>query len=554
MYYNGDIITMEGDGPQYVEAVVVQNGKILYAGTKAEAMKTAGEGHTMVDLNGKTMLPGFIDAHGHFIYHGRNQLDCKLGGVKNIPELIERMNKYKESVPEGAWIVGMGYNPLLMDEKRHPNAEELDQISKDRPILIVHTSGHGGSMNTALMKLLNINAQTKDPEGGFYLRKPGSREILGPMEETALIEVRNQRPKASNEEMKKIIEAASFDWAKSGQTTAMECGMGLGADDIDIVRYALDNKLLPIDLVVFAKESETDNLINAAYSVSQAYKNKPTVNGAAALLDIRPDMDKRYYNRVRLGGIKFWLDGNPLNAWMSKEYAKSPPESDEHFHGYGQISDSLLQAFFDKYWKTNMQINMHVLGDAASDQALRAIEKTISQQGMSDHRPVFVHAGYLRDEQFDQIKKVGGIPSFLSISFFSGADVNEPYWGKERAENANAAKTAIDKGVIFTISHDAPVTPPELLPGVWEAVNRKTASGRTVGEHQKISPYEALTAITRNAAYQIKEENNKGTLKAGKLADLVILEKNPLKTDPMGIKDIKIIETIKEGKTVFKLQ
>lgn len=554
MYYNGDIITMAGETPQYVEAVVVKDGKILFAGAKSEAMKQAGSGHEMLDLQGRTMIPGFIDAHGHFIYYGRNQLDCDLFNVKNIPELIERMKKYISSVPEGAWVVGMGYNPLLMEEKRHPNADELDQISKDRPILVVHASGHGGSMNNDLMNRLKITAATKDPEGGEYLRKPGSQDILGPMEETALIEVRNQRPKAGPEEMKKIIAAASRDWAKSGQTTAMECGMGLGADDIDIVRYALDNKLLPIDLVVFSKESETDNLLNAAYSVSQSYKNKPASDGAKTLLALRPDMDKRYYNRVRLGGIKFWLDGNPVTAWMSEEYTQAPPGREDHFHGYGQVPDSTLQAFFDKYWKTNMQINMHVLGDAASDQAIRIIENTIKKQGMSDHRPVFVHAGYLREDQMEKLKQIGGIPTFLAVSFYNAADVNEPMWGKERTENANAAKLAIDKGVIFTISHDAPITPPELLPGVWEAVNRKAVSGRTVGEHQRISPYQALQAVTKNAAYQIKEENSKGTIEAGKLADLIILDKNPLKIDPMEIRNIKIMETIKEGKSVFTLQ
>jgi predicted amidohydrolase YtcJ len=554
MYFNGDIITMAGDSATYVEALVVKDGSILFAGPKEEAMKMAGKGHTMVDLQGKTLMPGFIDTHGHFIYYGRNQLDGDLGGVKNIPELIARMQEHLKNVPEGAWVVGMGYNPLLMEEKRHPTAEELDKISPDRPVMVVHTSGHGGSMNTTLMKLMKIDASTKDPEGGEFLRKPGSKDILGPMEETALISVRNQRPKASPEEMKKIIEFASRDWAKSGQTTAMECGMGLGADDIDIVRNAIDKALMPLDLVVFAKESETDNLINAAYSVGQAYTDKPASNGVTALLEARPDMDKRYANRIRLGGIKFWLDGNPVTAWMSEDYTHAPPGRDPHFRGYSQIPDSLLQSFFDKYWKTNMQINMHVLGDAATEQALRIIENTVKKQGMSDHRPVFVHAGYQREDQIARMKKVGGIPTYLAASFHMSADVNEPMWGKLRTDNANAARSVLNNGGVFTISHDAPITAPVLLPGVWTAVNRTSLSGRTVGEHQKVTPYQALKAVTAWAAYQLKEEKSKGTLEAGKLADLVILDKNPLKVDPMEIRNIQVLETLKEGKTIFKKQ
>jgi len=552
LYFNGDILTMKGKKPNYLESVLVNNGKIIFTGAKKKAIRLAGKNVQLVNLKGKTLMPGFIDAHGHFLAYGRNLLDCDLKGVKNIPELISRMKKHLENVPKGSWCVGMGYDPLILDEKRHPTASELDDISGDTPVLVVHVSGHGGSMNSSLIKNLNISSDTKNPVGGEFLRKSGTNEILGGMEETALIEVRGQRPKAMPEDVRKIIKDASYDWAKSGQTTAMECGMGLGSDDIDIVHYAINNNLLPIDLVVFAKESATDDLINAAYSIAGEYNTPNTIDLASNLLQSRPDLDKRYINRVRLGGIKFWLDGNPVNAWMSKEYAKPPVGRDEHFHGYRQISDSLLQSFFDKYWKTDMQINMHVLGDAASEQALKIIENTIKKQGMSDHRPVFVHGAYLRNDQILRIKKVGGIPSFLSISLYNSADITEPLWGKERAENTNAAKSMIENGVTFTISHDAPISPPVLLPGVWEAVNRKTLSGKTLGENQKISPYQGLVAITRSAAYQIKEEKNKGTIEVGKLADFVILDKNPLKVNPIDIKDIQVFQTIKDGNSVYQ--
>jgi predicted amidohydrolase YtcJ len=294
VYFNGDILTMKEPTPNYAEAIVVKDGKISFIGTQKEAFKLAGEKSRLIDLKGHTLMPGFIDTHGHFIYYGRNLLDCDLKGVKNITELISRMKQHIKNVPKGSWCVGMGYNPLFLEEKRHPTAEELNEISKDVPVLVVHASGHGGSMNNALMKKININSSTKDPHGGEYLRKPGTKEILGGMEETALIEVRNQRPKASNDDIKKMISGAFHDWAKGGQTTAMECGMGLGVDDIDIVRYTLDHKLLPLDLVVFAKESATNDLINAAYSVSQAYKTTPPSNTASELLNGIHGIDKRY--------------------------------------------------------------------------------------------------------------------------------------------------------------------------------------------------------------------------------------------------------------------
>jgi predicted amidohydrolase YtcJ len=552
MYYGGDIITMEGDSANYAESVVVKDGKIIFVGNKDEAMKAAGDGHNMIDLQGKTMLPGFIDAHGHMVYYGKNLMDQSLTGVKDIPEIIQRMKSHIAQIPGDGWIVGMGYAPLKMIEQRHPTADELDQISMDRPVLVVHASGHGGSMNHALMKLLHIDEKTVDPAGGEYVREKGSKMPAGPMEETALIDVRNQRPAFTGEAADKVIKEASKIWASNGQTTAMECGLGLGADDISIVENAIEKKILPIDLVVFSKESATDDVVNTAYGISEAYSSKST-GSASKLLSDRVDLDKRYINRVRLGGIKLWLDGNPVLAWMSEAYATPPPGREPGFKGYGQIPDSVIFSFFDKYWKTNMQINMHVNGDEAIEQALRATEAAIKKHGMSDHRPVFVHCSYARPDQIARMKAVGGIPSFLSFGLYGQGDEVEIIWGTKRASNGMAAQSMLKAGVPFTLSHDAPITPPMIMPQIWAAVNRVTSSGKVLGADQRVSPYQALQAVTSAAAYQIKEEKSKGTIQAGKLADFVILDNNPLKVTPARITDIKVVQTIKEGNSIFKL-
>jgi predicted amidohydrolase YtcJ len=372
------------------------------------------------------------------------------------------------------------------------------------------------------------------------------------MEETALIDVRNQRPAFTGEAADKVIKGASQVWASNGQTTAMECGLGLGADDISIVENAIEKNILPIDLVVFSKESVTDDVVNAAYGVSESYSSTATGN-ATKLLSDRVDLDKRYINRVRLGGIKFWLDGNPVLAWMSEAYATPPPGRKPGFKAYGQIPDSLIFSFFDKYWKTNMQINMHVMGDEAIEQALRAIEAAVKKHGMSDHRPVFVHCGYARPDQIARMKAVGAIPSFLSIGLYGQGDEIEQLWGTKRASNGMAAQSMLKAGVPFTLSHDAPITPPMIMPLVSAAVNRITSSGKVLGADQRISPYQALQAVTSAAAYQIKEEKNKGTLQVGKVADFVMLDQNPLKVLPATLAGIKVVETIKEGKSIFKL-
>ncbi|MFN6399651.1 MAG: amidohydrolase, partial [Planctomycetota bacterium] len=472
----------------------------------------------------------------------------------DIPELIARMKNQLEKTPQGAWIVGFGYQARGMKEGRPPTSEELDRISADRPVMVVDSSGHLGAANTAAFKAAGITADTPDPTGGLFTRGEDGKSLLGPMEETALNAVRSKRPPFSGELAARAITGAAEVWASYGQTTAMEAGLGLGNDDIAIVTNAIDNKLLSIDLYVAAKDSTLDDTLASAYSVASQYR--PDASGIVEKLRVaRPDLDTRYINRVRMGGVKFWLDGSLDTAWFTQPYTVAPAGKTAPFSGYRQIPDEVLDAAFDKYWPTELQIHMHMNGDAAADQALKAIAKAVKKHGMRDHRPVFVHATWLRIDQIEQIKRYGAIPSFLTAGIIPGGDAVVMLWGPERSAGAMAARTFLRSDLPFTFSHDAPVSPtPSILALVDAGVNRLSGSGKVVGPDERISPYHALRAVTAMAAYQLKEEKNKGTLEAGKLADLVVLEQNPLKIESTTIKDIKVLETIKEGKTVFKRQ
>jgi predicted amidohydrolase YtcJ len=239
------------------------------------------------------------------------------------------------------------------------------------------------------------------------------------------------------------------------------------------VLRAIERKLLPIDLVVFAKDDKVDEVTKQAYGVGQAYGTEAS-GTAQKLRAVRPDMDGRYVNRVRLGGAKFWLDGNPVLAWMSKPFAVPPPGRDKDFHGYSQITDEVLFKAFDEHWTTPFQINMHLNGDEAVEQALRAIEAAVARHGMRDHRPVFVHCAYVRPDQIARMKALGAIPSFLTISLFNQGDDLAPIFGAERMATTNATASMQRAGIPFTLSHDAPVTPPEILPLVWAATQRTT--------------------------------------------------------------------------------
>ena len=552
LYSGGDILTMRGPEPETVEALVVKDGRILFVGPLADAKAHVGPATSTVNLNGKTLLPGFIDTHGHFVYFGKNLVDADLFGCTDVADLLARMKKQVERTPPGAWIVGFGYQPRQMKENRTPTIEELDGVAADRPVMIVDSSGHLGAGNSKVFEVAGITADTPDPTGGSFARKADGKSLAGPIEETALFAVRAKRPPFTGELADRAITGAVKTWASYGQTTAMEAGLGLGSDDIQVVVNAIDKKLLPIDLYIAAKDSTVDDTLTAAYGVASAYN--PKADGTLEKLRAaRADLDQRYVNRVRLGGIKFWLDGSLDTAWFTKPYATNPPGKTGSYSGFRQIPDEVVDAAFDRFWPTEMQIHLHMNGDAAADQALAAIDKAVKKHGMRDARPVFVHGSWLRPDQIEKMKKFGAIPSFLPSGIVPGGDSVVKLWGSERAAGAMAARTFLRAGLPFTFSHDAPVSPqPWILELVDAGTNRRSGSGQVIGPDERISPYDGLRAVTAMAAYQLKEEKSKGTLEAGKLADLVILEKNPLEVDPLTIRTIVVIETIKEGTTVYK--
>jgi predicted amidohydrolase YtcJ len=552
IYGGGVILTMAGPEPEQVESLAVRDGRIVFAGPAAAAEAFAGPDTRRIDLAGKTLLPGFIDTHGHFVYFGKNLVDANLFGSANVGEVLERMRKQAARTPADGWIVGFGYQARQLAEGRTPTAAELDRVSADRPVLIVDSSGHLGAANAAAFRAAGISAATPDPVGGTFTRGEDGQSLAGPMEETALNAVRAKRPPFAGELADRVITGAVEVWASHGQTTAMEAGLGLGNDDVAVVLNAIDKRLLPIDLYVAAKDSAMDETLAAAYAVASA-SDPQAVGTLARLRAARPDLDSRYVNRVRLGGIKFWLDGSLDTAWFTEPYTTNPPGKTGAFAGYRQIPDEVLDAAFDRFWATGLQIHMHMNGDAAADQALAAIAKAVKKHGMHDHRPVFVHASWLRPDQIERIKACGAIPSFLPSGIVPGGDAVVRLWGPVRSAGAMASRSFLRAGLPFTYSHDAPVSPvPSILALVDAGVNRMSGSGQVIGPDERITPYQALRAVTATAAYQLKEEKTKGTLEAGKLADLVILERNPLAVEPTTIKDIAVVETIKEGMTVWR--
>jgi len=547
LYSGGDILTMAGPAPAYAEALVEKGGRIVYMGPLAGAVKAAGGGARHVNLAGRTLLPGFIDAHGHLVLASHTLLNADLNGVKSIPELLARMKAHAATLPAGVWVEGLGYRAEQLAENRHPTKEELDSVSTTRPVFVQDGSAHQGSINSVLLKQLGWSASSKDPAGGVISRQPGSSEPSGHIAEAPVFAVLAAKAPLTPAQIRQGVAKAVALWAANGQTTASEMGFGLSDDDIDVARQMLDEKLLPIDLLLFVKHSFLEQAKAGRSAVVAQYADP-------ASRAPRLDGDGRYLNRVRVAGLKFWLDGSMDNAYMSQPYTTNPPgNTEKNFRGLAVDPQADVEATVATYWKSNRQVAGHSIGDQAVDNFLIAIEKAYVSQGPADHRPLIQHAQFLRPDQIERAKKVGAITSFTAGGIYPMGDYLAKLMGPERLAWAGAAGSVQRAGIPWTIHHDMPAgVSPSLIYALWNIVNRTTKSGVVLSPQEKVSPYDGLRAITINGAYQYHEEKTKGSLEPGKLADLVVLNANPLKVQPMAIKDIQVLETIKEGRSIYR--
>ena len=536
VYYGGDIITMAGDTPTYVEAVVQREGRIIFTGSKADAMKRFEGKADEVDLQGKTMLPGFIDAHAHFSNFSSQAIGAQIlpppdAGANNIDAIVSILKEW--NTPENraltGWIFGAGFDDSVLEEKRFPTKHDLNKVSTEFPIMIIHISGHFAVVNSKGLELLNITAATENPEGGLIRRENGN-EPNGVLEELAAIPyyAKALTPQ-TNEASETFFESGQNMALSYGYTTAQE-GRAMLENHAFLAAKAEEDKL-KLDVVSYVDYMFVDELMNTKWN-SKSY-------------------DKKY----RIGGMKLTLDGSPQGrtAWRTQPYLLPPDGAEEGYLGYPAIpQDSVLENLYRKGFANDWQIQTHANGDAAMDQMIRAMRKVTGEFEKKDRRNVLIHGQYVREDQLDAYKDLDVIVSLFPLHTFYWGDWHKEIIGAELGNKISPTRTALNKGLKLTIHTDAPVALPNLMRMVGITVERKSRSGKLIGEGEKLTPYEALKGITEWSAYQHFEEAKKGTIENGKLADLVILDKNPLKAKEEDIKDIVVLETIKEGVSVYK--
>jgi len=538
VYYNGDILTMEGDTPAYVEALVVRDGKIQFVGPSAEAMKVAGRGHRMVDLQGKTLLPGFIDGHSHITNYADATVQADLspppmGKTLRIADIIEALQALKTAsgVSDTAVLMGFGYDQDFLEEQRHPTASDLDVAFPTNPVILKHASGHMLVVNTAAMKRAGISAATPDPSGGTIIRKKGSKEPEGLVQEMAMYAFMGMitAPATDAVELKKMRDAQEY-YARCGVTTAAE-------------HLLLPDKMVLLDNIAAQQQLFVDLVVTPGYTFADQLLGTGKVSWGV------------YNNRLKYQGIKMAVDGSPQGktAFLSAPYHTSVPGCSHDCKGFSNMTQEEVDKLMLSCYQHGVQLYSHCNGDASVDMMIKGHQRAIRALGDStkDRRTVIIHSQIMRPDQMDLYKRYNLFPSFFTNHTYYWGDVHIANLGKERASYLSPMRDAIDKGVRATNHTDCIVTPLDQLFLLWTSVNRLSRSGVVVGAAQAITPYEGLQALTIHGAYEYFEEDSKGSLTAGKLADLVILDKNPLKVDPKGIKDIQVVETIKEGKTIY---
>jgi hypothetical protein len=528
--------------------VAVRDGRILALGRTNALEKAYGGAKTRrIDLAGKTLMPGFIDPHSHISNYvttwGLPSLSPPpVGDVAAIGDIIAKVRAYIQTnkIPAGTLVVATGYDDSLLTEGRHPTAADLDAISADHPVILIHVSGHLAAANTKALALVGYNRDTPDPKGGV-IRRLADGSPSGVLEELALMPFLRLIPAKSMDEQVKTLGEVQAYYASLGITTAQD-GISTPAE-IALLQEAARRKALVLDVVAYPRWS-----FMKAMACDDKGASLVPLSGAPLPIGV-------YQDRLKIGGVKLTGDGSPQGktAYLTQPYLHPPHGLGDDYRGYPVATLEALDHWYGEAYRCKVQVLFHANGDAAADLMLTAVAKAQAQYGQQDLRPVMIHAQMIRHDQVDAMARLKIMPSFFTEHTYFWGDwhMNETV-GKARAFGMSPTGYALSRGVRFTIHTDAPVLPPNHLTAIWTAVNRVSRSGVVVGPDERISVMEALKAVTLNAAYQYKEEDQKGSISPGKRADLIILDQNPLSVDPLTLKDIKVVQTFKDGQSIYQ--
>jgi predicted amidohydrolase YtcJ len=528
LWVNARVLTLD-PSDRIADAVAVSHGRIAAVGSLAE-VRAQLPGAPEIDLEGASLIPGFVDAHSHVGMVGQlatQQADLNsppIGTVETMDQLIAKVRERVDVSAADAWVLGRGYDDTLIAEGRHPTRHDLDRACATRPVVVFHISGHFASANSLALEKAGITASSEDPVGGVIRREDGGAPD-GVLEESAMLPVFAVLPAGSDDERLEAFEHATRLYASRGITTAQH-GMASSLDIADFDR-GLALGRIPISVVVWPNIVAMRELDSGT---------------------LAPESDG---SRLVIGAVKLFADGSiqGFTGHLCCPY-HTPFKGQDDYRGYAAMPREQLAKFVTEIQASGRQIAVHVNGDAAIDDFLYAVDRAQQAHPRDDARPIAVHAQMTREDQLDEMQRLGVVPSFFVLhTYYWGDRHRDVFLGPERARRISPTRSAVNRGMRFTIHTDAPVVPMTPLLLLWAAVNRRTTSGEELGPDQCLSRLEALRATTIDSAWQLRLEHDRGSIEVGKRADFAVLSADPL-DESVDVREIDVVKTVVEGARV----
>ena len=467
---NGNILTMNAGQPS-ASAMAIKDGKIIAVGDLEAVKEATGPSYEYADLEGKTVVPGFIESHDHVIQYGA-VLDFLDITPFVCPTLKEALHKLKQQgkPDEDGWIYAWAIDPTLYEERRGPTIQELDELFPDLPVCVFHMSGHGAYANSKALEAAGITKDTPNPVGGEF-EKDENGELTGYLKGMPAWMQVAKMPALTRET---TLNSANYH-AKHGFTTATELGI-MNGNMLNMVETVTREPGFPVRIY------------------AGMFITMPGIE------EVAPQIANYETDLFKVPYIKTWTDGSTQGGtgYFTEPYYKMDADTRKGARGtqesFNQEVTYMLESGFAP--------GIHANGDAAMDMALNAIEYAREKTGRTDIRPHLIHCQYVREDQFDRIEKMGNIGmTFFTPHVYFWGDMHRDFLiGPERAPKINSMRSAIERSIPYGIHNDPPVNPPDALHSMWVAVNRLTSSGKLLGPEQRITPEEALLGYTREAA------------------------------------------------------
>lgn len=529
--FTGGVVHTVDPTNQIAEAVAVSDGRILAVGSNAEVSATAGPGTRRVDLSGRSLLPGFIDAHQHFTGVGGAQyaIDCKAAGMDSVAAIAEAVRRRAEEQPAGSWIRGRGYDHSRLVEQRHPNRHDLDAVAPDHPVVLTRTCGHIVAFNTKAAEVAGLSMTAADPNGGRYDRDADGETLLGVAYERANAPLRDASM-ATEEDTRQYLLAANRADLASGLTSVHDAG-GLLGPAMEIATDLVARGEIQVRLYAFATVNSFEH---------------PLV-GLLSGTGLRTGFGS---DRLRIGAFKVITDGSSSGptAATRQPYTVDPDDSGIAYWAQDELDDLIGRAH-----RAGWQCTVHAVGDQAIEQTLDAMARAQAEHPREGLRHRIDHCGITPPDLQERVRQQGIVPAMQPAFFWEFGDGYIRNYGRHRADVMFPARSLIEAGVRVAGSSDAPVTDYRPLFGIEQAMTRATRDGDVCGPEERVDLDTAIRMHTINGAYAEFADDRKGSIEPGKFADLVVLSEDIRRVPATELRDLPVALTMVGGEVAYEV-